>query len=44
MKESEELAAQLTGKEVTRGQYGIISVYEEYGRRPFVPNSPSLIL
>jgi len=32
MKESEGLAAQLTGKEITRGQYGLISVYEEYGK------------
>lgn len=32
MKESEELAARLTGKEITRGQYGLISVYEEYGK------------
>lgn len=32
MKESEELSARLTGKEVTRGQYGLISVYEEYGK------------
>lgn len=32
MKEAEELAGTLTGKEVTRGQYGLISVYEEYGK------------
>jgi tetratricopeptide (TPR) repeat protein len=32
MKESEELAGLLTGKEITRGQYGLISVYEEYGK------------
>jgi len=32
MKEAENLASLLTGKEVTRGQYGLISVYEEYGK------------
>lgn len=32
MKGSEDLSALLTGKEVTRGQYGLISVYEEYGK------------
>jgi transcriptional regulator with XRE-family HTH domain len=32
MKEAEELAGKLDGKEVTRGQYGLISVYEEYSK------------
>jgi len=32
MKEAEELGAQLTGFGVTKGQYGLKSVYEEYGK------------
>ncbi len=32
MKASEDLAGQLTEKEITRGQYGLISVYEEYAK------------
>ena len=32
MKEAEELAGALTGGEITRGQYGLISVYEEYAK------------
>jgi len=32
MKESEELAGELTEKGLTRGQYGLISVYEEYAK------------
>lgn len=32
MKESEELAYSLTGQEITRGQYGLISIYEEYAK------------
>lgn len=32
MKEAEDLAGLLVGTEITRGQYGLISVYEEYGK------------
>lgn len=32
MKEAEDLAGILAEKEITRGQYGVISVYEEYAK------------
>lgn len=32
MKEAEELGGRLTGSGVTKGQYGLKSVYEEYGK------------
>lgn len=32
MSQAEEIAGQLTSREITKGQYGLISVYEEYAK------------